>query len=443
MNTESYLCSFSVGTGNSIITTCDPILKSTQHELILATCFWARSTSQQYVCDLLQHLSSKALARAPHCFEKIRVRLCFSSSSLSQKLVHTSSAEGQIYDPSTWQKKLCLPHPDSLRGLDLQVKSVFVKPLSVMHPKYIVVDRRVCVMPSCNISWERWFEGCVVMQGPVVDQLLRLWQSFWCHGYPLFWLPEGEEALAGGQNEEAASPLLDPETSESHTSNSGLPQSSLVEKHASITLLDHPHERNPRFRPFPCQAPPGPRMTSLNDYTVTLLTRRASSQVWITTPNLTSPPVLAALRSALTRGVHVRITTNRCLMRLEQLATAGTTTPRCVRKLILWHKRKRSQTVSDPESGLVASLGALDVSYFKPRDGARTGDEIEPDHLHLKMMVVDDGMLLLGSGNQDRASWYTSQEVGIALEDYETVKSVKALVEENLHSRLSVVCCLK
>lgn len=59
--------------------------------------------------------------------------------------------------------------------MDVRVKSVFMWPFSVMHSKFVVVDRTVAVVPSCNVSWEEWFEGSVVVRGGVVERLVGYW----------------------------------------------------------------------------------------------------------------------------------------------------------------------------------------------------------------------------------------------------------------------------
>lgn len=68
-----------------------------------------------------------------------------------QKLFQTSSLNGKIYPPEAWVG-LGLPAPGDLGGLELEVKSVFVRPFSVMHPKFILVNRTLAFIPSCNVS---------------------------------------------------------------------------------------------------------------------------------------------------------------------------------------------------------------------------------------------------------------------------------------------------
>ena len=55
-----------------------------------------------------------------------------------------------------------------------------------------------------------------------------------------------------------------------------------------------------------------------------------------------------------------------------------------------------------------------------------------PRELHLKCLIVDDASVVLGSGNMDRASWYTSQELGVVFESRELACRVRELVEREL-----------
>lgn len=117
-------------------------------------------------------------------------------------------------------------------------------------------------------------------------------------------------------------------------------------------------------------------------------------------------------------------------MTIEQVLTAGTTTPRCVAWLAQQYtsitvsatnKRANSADFDVERTGALLRPGKLDIQYYV----ARKGEEGLPVKLHLKLMVVDDERILLGSGNMDRASWYTSQELGVALESSEVSIAVR------------------
>ena len=66
----------------------------------------------------------------------------------------------------------------------------------------------------------------------------------------------------------------------------------------------------------------------------------------------------------------------------------------------------------------VTRPGRLQVYFYQPqsaptKDGDGKAIE-EPTQSHLKLINIDDAWTILGSGNMDRASWYTSQELGVA-----------------------------
>lgn len=425
--TTSNVDSFTTGTGSSIYEDLAPLLEKAEHELILVTCFWASSVTRDRLNAVLRKLSEKAVRRGT---EKIRVRICFSSSSILQKLFHKQTASGQTYPAHQWVKKFGLPDPSELNGLDLKIKSIFLLPFSVMHPKFIVVDRQVVILPSCNVSWEEWFEGAITMQGDVVLQFLKFYWAFWeRRTNPPSSLPAREQ--------NSIVPLTEP----SNTPPTTASQHAHFSTNATPTLfLPSPHRRNPNFHPFGSPtAPPTP----LNNLLL-ILFAKAERTIRIQTPNLTAPPVLSALLKALARGIDVSILTSARLMVLEQLVTAGTTTSRCIRTLIKRYKALSPPIQSRPldeEAAITPPrIGKLHISFFDPSDGYRKrGEECgEPQQSHLKMTVVDSEVVVLGSGNLDRASWFTSQELGVAFFGEIVVRNVQETVDLAMQGRSRV-----
>ncbi|KAH8678891.1 hypothetical protein BGZ60DRAFT_371160 [Tricladium varicosporioides] len=416
--------SFYLGTGAQVLSKVLSKCLNTQKELIIVTCFWAKSQSQDDISSLLLKLSSIAIVQN----FKIQVRLCFSSRSIVQKLFQTSSLDGKIYPPSSWAS-VGLPAPEKLEGLELVVKSVFVRPFSVMHPKFILVDRQLAFLPSCNVSWEKWFEGCVEMRGEICEKLFDFWQVFWSRGGALLppILIESASTEASGllTNRPAMLPLKDITLS--------------LEPIPTI-LLPSSHHINPNFHPFmssKSHTPPTP----LNVFLLQLLDR-AKLNIYIQTPNLTSSPAISAILDALRRGVHVHLITSSRLMIIEQLVTAGTITEfevwklrRRYQKLVNLHNRS---LVSDPESQSPRP-GTLHIGYYRPRQISK-GFPDEPVKSHLKLMIVDEEVVVLGSGNMDRASWYTSQELGVAFFSRDMARDIKTCVEEGVEGRVAYVC---
>nr|POF01377.1 hypothetical protein CFP56_21325 [Quercus suber] len=414
-----------LGTGHNVYeTSIIPAIRQARTEVILVTCFWARSTTLHMLNDALCHLSARALQNDT----KIKVRICFSSSSLFQKLLHTSSLEGHTYKHDTLQSELGLPGLELLQGLDLEVKSMFVLPFSVMHPKFVLVDRQQVFLPSCNVSWEDWFEGCVVMSGELVEQFIIFWREFWA-----------------GESDKSTAPPRAPNPGRATAISSHVRgEETRLQALRSIPaiFLPSPHHTDPKFSApwHRCISPPP---TPLNLYLLTLFSLSGKS-IYIQTPNLTSPPVLSALVSALSRGVDITILTSERLMVLEQLVTAGTTTSRCVKSLVRRHRRLRATTHrrgDDLEAALTSStIGKLNISYYEPRAvGYREQSVAEPVQSHLKLTIVDDQVVVLGSGNLDRASWFTSQELGVALVSIGVVKAVREHLAVAMVGRSRVV----
>ena len=130
-------------------------------------------------------------------------------------------------------------------------------------------------------------------------------------------------------------------------------------------------------------------------------------------------------------------------MILEQLVTAGTTTSRCVNTLIKRYKKLLQPGPAYDEEAAIAGPrpGKLRVSYFEPMGGpkGRGQEGGEPQQSHLKMMIADREVVVLGSGNLDRASWFTSQELGVAFFDRGLVGEVESMVDRAMQGRSRVV----
>lgn len=133
-------------------------------------------------------------------------------------------------------------------------------------------------------------------------------------------------------------------------------------------------------------------------------------------------------------------------MRVEQLVTAGRTTGWCVRGLVKKYQRamlERERRMEDLEAGSGGTMGSLRVSYYEPRSEAaakaKTGGDAEPVQSHLKLTVVDEEAIVFGSGNMDRASWYTSQELGVAFYSHELVTQVMQSLQSALEGRTKLV----
>ncbi|KAI3325210.1 hypothetical protein HD806DRAFT_469194 [Xylariaceae sp. AK1471] len=460
---ESLICtsrpvSFEIGTGASIYTnSLLPAISKAKHEVILVTCFWASSSTLTALRETLEqlaklredHIRSQRLTHpARESLPPLNIHICFSSRSFFQKLFHPCSRNGYTYPPSKWVSKLGLPDPKILEAglINLQVKSLFFLPFSVMHPKFLIIDRQRAWLPSCNISWEPWLEGCVEITGMAVASLLRFYYSVWGRHLEA----DGRPPITDGLQQQPDS-IFDPDRIGLISIQS--PASQLITLRLGkipTILLPSSHHRNPQFRPLPWQCLPLPPATPLN-CAILHLFALAEKKIYLQTPNLTSTTVIDALLEALSRGVDVTIVTSKGMMVLEQILTGGTTTSWCLQSFIeQYTQRKKRLTHSVRASSNESSnsmldleaqlprLGSLEIFYFQSLPANQQQKVLEePVQSHLKLITVDDEHTVLGSGNMDRASWFTSQELGIMFQSSEFVEKVSDTVSQALRGRIS------
>lgn len=408
-----------VGTGYTIYSrSLLPAILSAKHSVQLITCFWASSPSLDGIRDTLLELAATR-SQSGNTKNPLRISIGFSSSGLFQKIFHTSSRDGYVYPPSKWPT-LGLLEESTLKkgGIELTVKSLFFTPFSVMHPKFVIVDGCRAWIPSCNVSWERWFEGCVEVEGDIVTQLMSFYKHVWAtldETLPLNNVLSQTSPVPNGSSDTTgleALPTPSPNRSRSIDIASATQEFSFPQDEAVPTIfLPSSHHRNPRFSIFPFLSQSNPPMTPLNAALSTLITN-AQRRITILTPNVTSWPVIDALLAALARGVDVQIRTSKNMMLIEQLVTAGTTTSWCLARLIKKYRALLDRKQTSDEERQTMSTGNLEIFYYKPLE-SRKQEQDEPVVSHFKMTLVDEEYLVLGSGNMDRASWWTSQEIGL------------------------------
>lgn len=440
---HSALLAFNHGTGLSLFRELLlPAIINARHEIVLATCFWAASETLNQLVLALRELSRSISTTDPNA-STIKVYICFSSRSVIQKLFHTSSPDGFVYQSHKWPEKLGLPSPQELPGLDIKVKSLFFRPFSVLHSKYVIIDRKTVFLPSCNVSWEDWYECAVGLRGPIVRNVFEFWNEIWKPA-ELIDLPFGEVS-DGSQT---------PHSHRAQNAERG------YEPILKSTLLPHPHDASLQqafwFLPTIKAALP----ESPLNVTLLQLVTHAKTEVILLTPNFTSKAAFTAVCFALLNGVHVHLITNRRMMVAEQLATAGVLTEQYVNRLVREYQggfngrklqagliKLATLVQKTPPERLTASC-KLKISYFRqpraislssgadlaidPRKKSSTyfGVASNATKSHIKLTLVDRKAIVLGSGNMDRASWRTSQELGVLIEDQDRAHRVTSMVEK-------------
>jgi phosphatidylserine/phosphatidylglycerophosphate/cardiolipin synthase-like enzyme len=107
-------------------------------------------------------------------------------------------------------------------------------------------------------------------------------------------------------------------------------------------------------------------------------------------------------------------------------------------------ERRPEETVEQGRSG----VGRLSISYYQsqsrlqaqgssPQEVERQAPD-EPVQSHFKLTIIDGEVAVFGSGNLDRASWFTSQELGLAFFGREFVSKVEEGLEGAMAGRRKV-----
>lgn len=457
--TTSTPLSYHVGTGRQILNhVFHSILtgpESVTHELLFVTCFWANSASLGYLSKTLLELNRlNATSSGGYRRGKLRIRICVSSTSLFQKLLHTSSSEGYTYpNTAVAYRRLGIPPPDQLKNLDVIIKSKFFRPISVLHGKFVIVDRKRLYLPSCNVSWEEWLEGMGVFEGSIVNTFLKYYQQVWGDCGEAFQGFAGESATQVYSEGAGAiwSPTPPPPISVQFSRNAVTPTIFLPQPHHPVfppLFLVPKFVSNILSTCLPFQISPNDQLapaTAQNTFMSGLI-RQAQNSVFIQTPNLTSPYLLEVLYERLIKPgqpIHIEILTSKRMMVVEQIVTTGfggpsgqwgATTEACIRKLLQRLK------------GNINPLSDLHIDYYAPLSPTVTDPDKEnlltaqeemelARQSHVKVMIVDHEATVVGSANGDRASWYTSGEVNLLVFDTQFAQGVRGCLEKGVGSR--------
>jgi hypothetical protein len=160
-----------------------------------------------------------------------------------------------------------------------------------MHPKFILMDRERAWFPSCNVSWEEWFEGCIELQGEVTSKLFDFWTAFWGRDGGGMVLPSSlyDDASDTGRGKfgdiTLGGPAVPTQTRSGLLGSINLPPSA-----TETILLPSPHHCNPNFQFSSSIKAPS---TPLNVFILTLFAT-ATQSIWMQTPNLTCRPVVVS-----------------------------------------------------------------------------------------------------------------------------------------------------
>lgn len=132
--------------------------------------------------------------------------------------------------------------------------------------------------------------------------------------------------------------------------------------------------------------------------------RNATKSVLIQTPDLNAQDLVAEIVSCARRGVHITIAT--CLGYND----AGELLPM---------QGGHNEGVAHKIYGMLEAehQANLDIYVYIAKDQvAPIHNSFKKRSCHIKLMIVDDHLGIIGSGNQDSQSWYHSQEINVMVD---------------------------
>jgi phosphatidylserine/phosphatidylglycerophosphate/cardiolipin synthase-like enzyme len=134
-----------------------------EHEVFLATNFWANSDASTLVTNALRELSRRAGERG----RKVVVKMMYDRGDPKSVVDNHLIVPEKVYTG----EKTAIPSSEEIPHLDLQVMNYHTPVLGTFHSKFSVIDRRVGLIQSSNIQDNDNMEMLVHVEGPIVDSL--------------------------------------------------------------------------------------------------------------------------------------------------------------------------------------------------------------------------------------------------------------------------------
>ncbi|KAL9087131.1 MAG: hypothetical protein Q9165_006782 [Trypethelium subeluteriae] len=448
------------------------LIARAEKEVFLATNYWMDSDATRFITDSLRELSKKAGERG----ERAVVKLMYDRGNIKQLLDNHQKVPLATYTG----ENVRLPSPEELPNIDLEVVNYHRPALGTFHSKFMVVDRKFAVVSSNNIQKNDNLEMMTHLEGPIVDSLYDTALISWGNtldpplpshstpaaegGLPAFSqetfqnlnrpdVPETgnarslAEVTTDGQKESlpehlpgdphydadiagevhrmqaAVSPKENENVMESLSRH--LNQNTHDDRKATAEPPPPDHEPTPYIphpvhKPFPIAmvnrkpfgAPNHSSVYNPQNEAWLSAVRHARKHVFIQTPDLNAAPLLPALIDAVKRGVTV--TYYVCLGYNdagELLPLQGGHNEGVAHKLY-------KQLENDPEA-----RERLNIHFYVAADqNLPIHNSFKSRSCHIKIMIVDSAVGIMGNGNQDAQSWYHSQEVNIMVDDEETCR---------------------
>ncbi|NRA63371.1 MAG: phosphatidylserine/phosphatidylglycerophosphate/cardiolipin synthase family protein [Pseudobacteriovorax sp.] len=136
--------------------------------------------------------------------------------------------------------------------------------------------------------------------------------------------------------------------------------------------------------------------------------KQAKRSIKVLSPNIDAEHFISSVKSAAARGVKVSIMTSKGF-NAGTIGVVGQTNREVFDNMKL----------SSAEAG-----STLQGRWYVPIGMSSPPDGGVAKAMHAKLMILDDELVILGSGNQDRFAWYHSCEFNIAFDEPAATKEV-------------------
>ncbi|ORX36040.1 hypothetical protein BD324DRAFT_629933 [Kockovaella imperatae] len=464
------------------------VIVRAEHEIILATNFWEASGAAKTICDAMKELSRRVIERKG---EKVVLKLTYDRGNPSQVV-----SPHQPVDPKTYTgDKVKLPSPEEIPGIQMEVQNYHVPPVGTFHAKYMVLDRKVALLNSNNIQDRVNVEMMTHIEGPIVqsfyDMAILSWSREFNPPLPLIGKPPvypvepvqsdyifGQDHPiidAKGDLESAANTARETiakhhdeteqrtgdevhpvkqklgrifdssDSQEADRVNNQLKTTDSITDHLNTGKKISGNDSDPPpnagvFKPIVLHSPHDPVPMSLvnraprgkpghgdtyvpQDQAWLAAFKFAKSRVFIQTPTFNATPVVQAALETCMRCVTVEIYADLGFNdEGELLPFQGGTNQMVVNamydKLPDTHKQYLEwywYTGKDQK----APLNAKDKSR----------------NCHVKLMIVDEQIIIQGNGNQDTQSWFHSQEINVLVDSSLLAKEIREAIDANQNTK--------
>ncbi|MDB5099696.1 MAG: cls [Cyanobacteria bacterium RYN_339] len=260
-------------------------------------------------------------------------------------------------------------------GVEAQVASFIRVPnLNVLHSKTVIIDGKIALVGSANLTDTQSKEVVVKVTGPVVEAFLQDFESGFAASAHRFHVTQDGVTELGAKDLWAA-PAVD------RTVSKGMVPLTFLSKPAGGEYL-------------------------ASDATRGLLAAigAAESEIKLFSPNFNNPDVWQALVGAADNGVQVKIMLPKDFNNARAAVDGGNNYQFLTRDLAQLPPRLRRR---------------IEVRWYSA-DGVSTG----PATNHIKYASIDGSWTYVGSQNFDNQAWKKSREAGLGIDDAAHTKAL-------------------